>query len=754
MTGGDRFGPAPTWCPPGRAVRIAEVDIRAGGFWLGPGAEPSAVDPWLPVDLHFPDWDGATVGTLRYDRLTPAARGAYLMWLATGRRAGQAPPAWAALYLLGLERRLLLDGDDDPTLLAEARALGAVYGPADPGLADLAAGLGAPPHDLPPPPLDPATPEFPTELAVELGRRALAGTPVGADWALAWAWFDPQTPRPDAAGSAPEEFVRLWRHRFTERYPGGLAVPPRRRRLTLEYEPTNPTLPRPLERIVGDASDVVDHPVPLGVLRRITEEVGQELAPFARRAARTSDRGADTDSATAALLPDPLLAGTGAFVALAPLLDWATGRVGAGPVVVSGADLAGRWTGELDRAGSLAMAQVLERRGVGIEPDVRFGGRPVPADGPVVLFATGDTPVATPSPAYVLAAVTTELCLAVAAADGTVDDVEARLLADRIDRIDELTGPERARLAAHRTLVGERRVDLDEVAARAASLDGATRRELAGTVVDVALADGAIHDDERRAVLAVHRLLDVEPDDPRLAEPQAVEPTVRESEHPETERPEPAPPEPAAPEPVQPEPAVPEPAAPDPVQPEPTAPEPAAPEPTPPAPPVPEPTVPEPTVPEPTPPAPAVTVPGPARPVPDAPVLVPAPRAVSLDEGRLARTQASNADVRALLGAIFADPDDEPEPQDEPPAPAGDTGAERIGPLDDRHSTLLRELAAAGTWSRAELERACARLAVLPDGALDVVNEASYDLVGDPVIELQDDGSVVVDTDVLEEMRA
>ena len=715
MTGGDRFAPELSWCPPGRPTRIADLDIRVGAFWLGSGDEPSAVDPWLPVDLRFPDWNGHTVDVLSYGRLSPAARGAYLVWLATGRRAAEAPPAWAALYLLGLERRLLLDGDDDPTLRAEVLALSTVYG-SDPGVAALVDRLAELPREIDPPPLDPDASAVPAALAVEVGRRALAGVPVTADWALAWAWFHPAIPRQDAAKLAPHGFARLWRHHFGRRHPDGMIVTPRRRRLTLDHEPANPTLPRPIERTVADASDVIDHPGPEVVLRAITEEVERELQPFARWASRNPDRV--SDAAAAALLPDVLLAGSAAGAAVEPLVRWALGQLsGTSSVTVDGSDLTARWVGRgLDRPESLALAQVLERRGVGIEPDVRFGGRPVPADGPVVLFATGGEPVAAPSPAYVLAAVTTELCLAVAAADGAVDDAEVGLLADRIDRIDELSAAERSRLAAHRRLVGERRVDLDEVATRAGTLDEAARRELAGTVLDVALVDGAIGEDERRAVLAVHRMLGVEPDDARLAAPASyaagdtgesdarAQPTGAGTHPPDAmEDAEPAGREPAPPEP----------------------------------------TVPEPTVPGSSPGSEARAV-----------AAVPAPRAVSLDENRLARTQASNASVRDMLGAIFAD-DEDPEDDRPEPAPAvPEAGEARIGALDARHSSLLRELADAGTWTRPELERACARLAVLPDGALDVVNEASYDLVGDPVIELQDDGAVVVDTDVLEEMRA
>lgn len=725
MTAGVQVDPVAVWCPPGRPATIAGLDIRSGGFWIGAGPEPSAVDPYLPVDLRFPDWDGVTVRELRYDRLSPSARGAYLMWLATGRRAPQAPPAWAVLYLLGVERRLVLDADDDLSIMAEVRELGALYGPGAPAVAGLAAALDLPPRDVQPPPLESSPTAVPVGLAVELGRRALAGTPVTSEWALAWAWYHPDIALQDAARQAPDQFARLWMHRFDERYPAGMDVPPRRRRLVLTYEPGNPSLPRPLERTVVDASDVVDHPHPARVLRELTEAVEQELAPYARWVSRN---GHEVSAGTAAaLLPEALVANSSAGTAIEPLVEWTSALIAeGGPVTVAGRDLTARWTGDGSRSGVLAMIQVIERHGVGIEPDVRFGGRAIVGDdSPVVLFATGAEPTSTPSPAYVLAAVTTELCLAVAVADGSVDDTEAALLVDRIDRIDELTAAERLRLAAHRLLVAERRIDLGEVAARAEALPEPARRDLAETVVDIALADGTVTDDERRIVRAVHALLGIDADDERL-EPEPIDTTPG----PTTDEPRPEPePEDQGFDDMSSTRADGESEL-DAVPPTPFPHE--------------ESESPMPTRVQ-TPPAPVAGV--------------PAQRAVSLDEERLARTQASNADVRALLGAIFADDEDEAMPEQaatpEPAAPPEpEPSGQRIGPLDVRHSSLLNELAGAGSWSRPELERVCARLAVLPDGALDVVNEASYYLVGDPVIELLDDGSVAVDTDVLEEMRA
>ena len=53
--------------------------------------------------------------------------------------------------------------------------------------------------------------------------------------------------------------------------------------------------------------------------------------------------------------------------------------------------------------------------------------------------------------------------------------------------------------------------------------------------------------------------------------------------------------------------------------------------------------------------------------------------------------------------------------------------------LDAAHSGLLRRLAAKTVWPRIEVERLAGELGLLPDGALEVINEAAFDRCGAPL---------------------
>lgn len=128
-----------------------------------------------------------------------------------------------------------------------------------------------------------------------------------------------------------------------------------------------------------------------------------------------------------------------------------------------------------------------------------------------------------------------------------------------------------------------------------------------------------------------------------------------------------------------------------------------------------------------------------------APVTSPA-SGFDLDLDKIRRKREETRRVSALLGDIFVEEDDEPEPV--PSSPEGD--GETIGGLDGAHSKLLRHLAARGTWSRAEIERLAGELGLLPDGALETLNEEAFSRCDAPLFE--GDDPIEIDPDVLQEM--
>lgn len=120
------------------------------------------------------------------------------------------------------------------------------------------------------------------------------------------------------------------------------------------------------------------------------------------------------------------------------------------------------------------------------------------------------------------------------------------------------------------------------------------------------------------------------------------------------------------------------------------------------------------------------------------------PSGVLLDPQKIQGKLAETERVATLLEKVFA--------ADEEAAPAAaPAGGSRAG-LDAAHSALLRQLAAKTAWERREIEPLAARLGLLPESALEILNEAAYARCDAPLLE--GDERIDIDPEILEELLA
>jgi uncharacterized tellurite resistance protein B-like protein len=111
---------------------------------------------------------------------------------------------------------------------------------------------------------------------------------------------------------------------------------------------------------------------------------------------------------------------------------------------------------------------------------------------------------------------------------------------------------------------------------------------------------------------------------------------------------------------------------------------------------------------------------------------------VQLDMAAVRAKLAESASVSAILGDIFNDDDVLPR------APLPSAVSEPKGPAAYR--VLLGRLAVRASWTRTEYEGMAAECGLLPDAALDAVNELSFDRAGHAVLEGDDPIEVDVAT--------
>ncbi|MEO5340233.1 MAG: hypothetical protein H7837_06930 [Magnetococcus sp. MYC-9] len=122
-----------------------------------------------------------------------------------------------------------------------------------------------------------------------------------------------------------------------------------------------------------------------------------------------------------------------------------------------------------------------------------------------------------------------------------------------------------------------------------------------------------------------------------------------------------------------------------------------------------------------------------------------------LDDERLKETVANTAEAHKMLSEIFAG-DPESEESFAIVAPPPPPGLEVVVGLDGEYLRLFHRMAEQTVWERKVFDVLCAELGVFPDGALEILNEAAYDLCGSPLLDGED--PMEVDMEIVKEMRA
>ena len=126
-----------------------------------------------------------------------------------------------------------------------------------------------------------------------------------------------------------------------------------------------------------------------------------------------------------------------------------------------------------------------------------------------------------------------------------------------------------------------------------------------------------------------------------------------------------------------------------------------------------------------------------------------------LDHARIAALQQDSERVSALLAGIFREDESQgvpvPEPAVETQAHEPEVAQGLMG-LDEAHSSFVRMLLSRPQWSRLELLDVAEDLELMLDGALERINEASFDAHDMPLTE--GDDPIEVRAEVLEKIEA
>ncbi len=522
------------WVPPGAEAKVGKRRIPGGMVYVGEqlselrgwgGVEPALIDPSLPRDDARPDRTGEGMSYWpNYARIPPAARSGYLDWLAEGRSDPGAYVGFVFLFFYGLERRALHDAEHDADARSELPAIGAeverllgLYG-ANRSFHGYASGfldvlrahaLGV---DASAPPADAARrTELPFALRAAVGRMAVKGEPLPADWALAWARADPEIALRTPAGRCPEEFDLLFRRAYTARHKDGIKLKPCKRTVRLEYQPASASFGGPV-RVDTDVPDVTSLVGPRRKLAALAAECADALDSYSRWVGKHPERRGEL--AAAALLPELLLDDL-APASFGELRDKLAARLDdEGHAAFAAAEVLAPWLpaeGLQTKKAAVEAARLFARAGFGVEPDVRFGGRRLARDDRVVVFRLGEGEHETPTPAYAAATVLLHLAAMVSTADGEVSPEEEERLSEHLAASLYLDDAEQRRLAAHLAWLLEAPPGTAGVKKRIEGLSKAQRQDAGRFLVQVAWAGGRVEPDEVKSLTKIFRLLGLDP---------------------------------------------------------------------------------------------------------------------------------------------------------------------------------------------------------------------------------------------------
>lgn len=694
---------------------------------------------WI-IDLRLPvDWQGGPYPPLEhwtapvYADLSPAHRGAYLRWLDRSRSDCEMPSGYVLLFLAGLEVRLTCGREAVSTREAQ-QMLDEIWrlrrGRSEQSwqlerhferLCLLILGLHV---EVQPHGFDMFRPRWgypeslPAGLAVLIGREMGRGRAIPEGLALEWVRAQRASAFRTASERCLSEFQALFSRRYRERYPDGVpfAMPKGKLRLTYVDHADD-------TRECSIATDLPDPgrlSAPVEKLAELVDQVQDELDAYSRYLGRT-EGNAGNESLEAALLLPSVIRPAAFHAKLTALQD----RVGQGMVVLHTDELLtglGALAGErlTTRTQWDRLTAALREAGLGIEWAAK--GPPtaaVSSDDRLALYAL-DAPTAGSSidastverPAFDEASIALDLAMLMLQSDQAEDrpGVEARRageptmsshahtlggLSRAVQLLDQISSNDRRRLIARLRLRYAKTVTLASLKRPIAALPPGATTRLCAFLVRAAQEDGVVSPAEIRSLQKIYRALGRPPEQVYQDVHRAPVGTAGPS---------------------------------------------------------------------------AATI---------APPRGPTLPTFALDPAKLAALEAETHAVQAMLAGIFADdeaggtaaapratpPATEQRPTDEaqpargpaqPPAstlavgatvptvatvpsvPAQPSQPPVLPGLDAAHDELARTMLAAPSHARADLRTIATGLALMLDGALEVINEAAYDQWDAPFCEGED----------------
>jgi uncharacterized tellurite resistance protein B-like protein/predicted nucleic-acid-binding protein len=515
---------ADCWVARGREVKVGGYTIGGGLLYIGRNlrsvnrhmVEPALIDPSLRIDRSLANYHVRMLSYWSsYSFAAPGARASYLQWLENGRNDPSADIGYVFLYFYGLERRALADAKDDPnakseisTILSEVRRLRLIY-EANRSFARYSADFleylettqamqSGFIEAEEPPALERYHLSF--DFRRKLGSFAVSGKPLPANWAYVWYHNDPRSRFSTAAERCPNHVASLFQVEYGRRFGEGLVLPAPKTQLKLTYKPASGSFGGPLISAIN-LPDVSVLSTIYAKLQAVAVDCFCQIDGYSRFIARNKGQENSFDALVllpTTLWPEPMRGAVRALLHTAQELGTAH--------VVKFEDLLHLLphAPPLTNSKYIKLCRALGALGLGIEPDVRFGGTlPSPED-PVAVYPSEITEKTTDG--FGSAALLLQLASIVASADGDFSEPEAQKLRVQIEELIGLPAAEQQRLLARLATYRVKAPSTSGLKQTIKDLSSSTRSAVVDFLLTLVYADGVIAPAEVKAMESIYAL--------------------------------------------------------------------------------------------------------------------------------------------------------------------------------------------------------------------------------------------------------
>ncbi|MDZ7688595.1 MAG: TerB N-terminal domain-containing protein [Halobacteriales archaeon] len=522
------------WIPPGKDIAVNSYEISDGMIYVGSelsavkyrGTDGCLINPDFEVDTSRLDPSGSRMSYWpSYSNIDPGCRATYLEWLADGRRDPDIDIGYVFLFFYDIERRILFDAQHSsearseiPTLLKEVEELLEVYGEDSSFSGYATRFLNAARARYDPDSLTSVTEttrrrELPLGLRVKIGRQIANGEPVDPELAYDWLLQAPDTSLRTPAKRCEDKFKDLFLLRYEERFDGGLTKKANKTPLKVSYSPASSCLPQQEEVEIEGVPDISALSAPTRKFQEIANECCEELDSYSRYVGKTQDR----DSLEAlSLLPKPVL-NQRETDRLNEFREAIEDELGESEMVETTLNLFfEHWSikkGEdIEKRDLRRLANLLEKLGFGIEPDVRFSA---PSRGwrePAVLYRLPPDTSAEDSAISEGIRLIQKLAVKIVLANDEVAPEQTEYLAENLGRFLKLSEVDQVRLNAHRRWLILDSPTLHGVRQRAEDLPEDQKPQIANFLTALACSDGDIDTNEIQELSKIYPMLGLNED--------------------------------------------------------------------------------------------------------------------------------------------------------------------------------------------------------------------------------------------------